>query len=340
MAIESREELMSKYAGKGLPSFRIKQINTALFDRAITSWADITTLPKDLRVLLEIQVPFASFICVALLQSNDKTTKKALLQASDGAEIETVLMKNSRGHWSICVSCQVGCAMNCSFCATGKMGLTRNLIADEIIDQYRFWNANIGKDEIITNIVFMGMGEPMANYVEVKKSLQALLKYTEIGITKIVVSTVGVLPRLNILLDDMDWPPVRLAVSLHSVDQEGRLSFMPTTTPTFLADLKTWAKAYLEKFGNRNHHLTFEYLLMKGVNDSLTDAKKLAKYVKSIGRVKVNVMAYNNTGVFDAPSADRVDEFCEILRSSDVDVTRRRSMGSDIYAACGQLAAV
>jgi len=218
------------------------------------------------------------------------------------------------------------------------MGLTRNLIADEIIDQYRFWNANIGKDEIITNIVFMGMGEPMANYVEVKKSLQALLKYTEIGITKIVVSTVGVLPRLNILLDDMDWPPVRLAVSLHSVDQEGRLSFMPTTTPTFLADLKTWAKAYLEKFGNRNHHLTFEYLLMKGVNDSLTDAKKLAKYVKSIGRVKVNVMAYNNTGVFDAPSADRVDEFCEILRSSDVDVTRRRSMGSDIYAACGQLA--
>ena len=184
----------------------------------------------------------------------------------------------------------------------------------------------------------MGMGEPLANYVEVKKALAKLLMYTDIGKTKITVSTVGILPRLKMLLDDPEWPHVRLAVSLHSVDQKKRASFMPSTTLTFLDDLADWSKAYLKKFGNRTHHLTFEYLLMKGVNDDKVDAKRLATFVRSIGRVKVNIMSYNSTGVFAAPDEELVKKFGDVLRSVGIDVTRRRSLGSDIYAACGQLA--
>lgn len=335
----SRTQALVNHFKDLIPSFRINQINTALFNPKITGWDEISTLPQDIRSWLEKNTQFATLMCTALQQSQDKTTKKALLTTVDDQNIESVLMKNTRGQWSICVSCQVGCAMNCSFCATGKLGLKRNLIADEIIDQYRFWNAQLANGERISNIVFMGMGEPLANYVEVKNALNTILKYSDIGLTKITVSTVGILPRLKMLLDDPEWPQVRLAISLHSVDQETRSTIVPTTTPTFNADLAEWAKAYLEKFGNRNHHLTFEYLLLKGVNDSKTDAKRLATYVRSIGRVKVNIMAYNQTGSFESPNEKVIKDFGDVLRGAGVDVTRRRSMGSDIYAACGQLAA-
>src|SRR3989339_1454345 len=160
-----------------IPAFRRKQFVEVVFQPTFHSWNDVSVYPKDMRETLTTNIPWMSVKESVVKTSAKLDTVKALLEVEGGSMIETVLMQNARGWWTICVSSQVGCAMNCSFCATGKMGLTRNLIADEIIDQYRFWNAAIGHDERISNIVFMGMGEPLANYVEVKKALAKLLMY-------------------------------------------------------------------------------------------------------------------------------------------------------------------
>lgn len=318
------------------PGFRIKQIQEALFKYPDGSWENATTLSKNVREFLVQEVPWVS-LELDQMQEDDET-KKALLKTQDGLKLESVLMRNTRGQWTVCLSSQIGCAMNCTFCATGKLGLKRNLTEDEIVDQVRFWMTQIDAEERISNIVVMGMGEPMANYDAIKAALNTILENTDIGPTKITVSTVGFLPRLEKLLDDEEWPNIRIAISLHSADTVVRKQLMPSSTPTFLNDLRDWAKRYLEKFGNRNHHLTFEYLLIKGVNDSISDAKRLAKYVHSIGHAKVNVIPYNDTGVFEAPHQRSIDRFCDILQKSEIDVMRRRSLGSGISAACGQLA--
>lgn len=300
-------------------------------------------------------IPWMSVTSQTIQVSGNGDTHKALLGVAGDKQIESVLMKNRAGAWTICVSSQVGCAMRCGFCATGKMGLTRSLIADEIVDQYRFWNSYLvapgfslgepglkpGATARISNIVFMGMGEPLANYEELKASLNTLLKYTDIGATHITVSTVGVLPRLEQILTDKDWPHVRLAVSLHSAIEETRKKIVPTSYDEFLPKLADWAKRYLQKFGNRRHHLTFEYVMLKGVNDTPSHAKALAVFVNRIGRIKVNLIPYNLTGVEFARSTDSaIDQFLEILHTNHLIATTRRTMGDDIDAACGQLIVV
>jgi 23S rRNA (adenine2503-C2)-methyltransferase len=318
-----------------MPAYRAKQIQSALFRLEWKSWEEVSVLSKEVRAQL-VGLPWISLVEEKRVQ--DEGSQKALLKTQDDLSIETVLLPNNRGQWTVCVSSQVGCAMGCTFCATGKLGLKRNLTSDEIVDQVRYWRGKIGEGKRISNIVFMGMGEPLANYEEVKEALNIILDNTDIGPTKITVSTVGVLPRLNQILEDKDWPPVRLAISLHSVDAKTRESLMPSSSPTFLKDLTDWAKRYEEEQGNRQHHLTFEYLLLAGENNAPEDAKALVKYLAPLNRVKVNVIVYNDTGVFKAPSAKQVDVFCDMLRSTGVDVMRRRSHGQRIDAACGQLA--
>jgi len=332
--ITRNEQFKEKFPKE--PKFRIKQIQEALFQFPTGSWENATTLSKSVREELIKSVPWMSLTCKQVQEDGD--TKKALLETQDGQEIESVLMKNTRDQWTICLSSQIGCAMNCAFCATGKMGLKRNLSEDEIVDQVRYWQSQISDEERISNLVIMGMGEPMANYDAVKSALNTILENTDIGPTRITVSTVGFLPRLELLLDDPEWPEVRIAVSLHSVDSIERKRLMPSSTPTFINDLRDWSLRYLEKFGNNRHHLTFEYLLIKGINDSVADAKKLSKFIHSIGHAKVNVIPYNDTGMFEAPTRRTVEAFCEVLQESKVDVMRRRSLGSGISAACGQLA--
>jgi 23S rRNA (adenine2503-C2)-methyltransferase len=341
------------------PAFRWKQIEDAFFSSA-KSWNDISTLSKSMREKLAI-IPWMSVDPLTVQVSLKGDTHKALLKVAGDKEIETVLMQNRRGAWTICVSSQVGCAMRCGFCATGKMGLTRSLIADEIIDQYRFWKGYEGVEGFkgvedlsepskpskplqpskpfrISNIVFMGMGEPLANYEEVKAALNTLLKFTDLGETRLMVSTVGVLPRLEQLLTDPEWPHVRLAVSLHSAIEETRKKIVPTSYDEFIPKLSDWAKRYLQKFGNRRHHLTFEYVMLKGVNDTPAHAKALAVFVNRIGRIKVNLIPYNLTGVEFARSTDSaIDQFLEILHANHLTATTRRTMGDDIAAACGQL---
>jgi len=323
------------------PAFRWRQITKAFFQPNIKTWSEVTTLPESMRTQLK-DIPWMSVKESILQASEDGETYKALLEVDGGHKIETVLMSNHRGHWTICVSAQVGCAMGCAFCATGKMGLTRSLTTDEIIDQYRYWTQFLNKrqelPQLISNIAYMGMGEPLANYENIKESLNLILDNTEIGHTRIVVSTVGILPRLEQILEDSEWPHVRMAISLHSADPMTRKEIVPTSYDDFLPKLTDWSIRYLEKFGNRRHHLTFEYVMLKGVNDTLHHAKELAKMIHKIGNVRVNLIPYNFTGgEFTVSDNEDLQEFFYYLDDSGITVTRRRSMGDDIEAACGQL---
>ncbi|MFA6522619.1 MAG: 23S rRNA (adenine(2503)-C(2))-methyltransferase RlmN [Patescibacteria group bacterium] len=343
MQYQSRKERLAEFF-PDVPKFRQSQLDEALFKSEFSSWNDVTNFPVAMREKLTADVPWTSLEPVAVQNGEEKDVYKASLSTFDGQHIETVLMKNARDAWTVCVSSQVGCAMRCAFCATGKMGLTRSLHSDEIVDQYRFWVMFLSeKPELnlrISNIVFMGMGEPMANYENVRDALNILLANTSIGPTHMIVSSVGVIPRLEQMLSDEKWPHIRMAISLHSADSANRMKLMPTSYPKFHADLADWARRYLAEFGNRRHHLTFEYVMLAGVNDTDDDAKKLASYVTKIGDVRVNLIPFNTTEAeFTSSSRKTMEHFQSILDSRGVTVTIRKSLGTDFDAACGQLAA-
>lgn len=345
MIPSSRKEKLSALF-PGAPAFRLKQMEEALFLPAISGYADISNIPLSMREVMARELDWFSIKEVQVFESKKKDTFKAVVETVDGKRIETVLMKNARNQWTVCVSSQVGCAMACTFCATGTMGFTRNLLADEIVDQVRFWFSFLKKKTIlseveesrISNVVFMGMGEPLANYDHVKETLRLLLAYTDIGMTRITVSTVGLLPMLEKVLEDPFWPPVRLAVSLHSADSETRKSIMPSSYDGFLDKLVQWTERYFEKFESRRRHLTFEYVMLGGVNDSEMHAKALIRFAERVGKVRINLIPYNFTGSAykDSLPGDFI-RFQKQLEDAGVVVTRRRTMGDDIAAACGQL---
>lgn len=342
MDILSREQAIREIL-KNEPAFRERQAFLSLFQVGVTSWRDVSSLPKSIREELAEQVPWSTLAFEAVLEGKRGDTWKVLLRTHDGVRIETVLMENKRGAWTVCVSTQVGCAMNCSFCATGKMGFTRNLSADEIVDQVRFWKEFLrGKPGLhpdITNIVYMGMGEPLANYENVKASLKIFTGVMGIGMTRITVSTVGLVPMLEKLLKDPEWPPVRLAVSLHSANPETRKGIMPTSYDDFLAKLASWAEKYFSTFDTNRRHLTFEYVLLAGVNDTEKHANALVRFARRVGKVKVNLIPYNyTTGDFRKSSEAASAAFQAVLARAGITVTRRKTMGDDIAAACGQLA--
>ncbi|HBP00369.1 MAG: YloN [Candidatus Uhrbacteria bacterium GW2011_GWF2_41_16] len=325
------------------PSYRWKQIETAFFDGHANGWQDVQTLPKSVREGVEQEILWMTVETEQVYDSKQSQTFKAILKTRDGLFFETVLMENRTGQWTICVSSQIGCAMRCSFCATGTMGLKRSLLSDEIVDQYRFWMSFLkARPEIsqrISNVVFMGMGEPMANYENVKQAIRMWLTYTDIGSTHITVSTVGILTQLDRLLTDPDWPSVRIAISLHSANQEKRREIIPTTVDDFLVKLADWSHRYAETLGNRKHHVTYEYLLLNKVNDGLDEAKELAQFIRSTSSGKINVIPYNPVPdkPFERSQRECIDQFKNILVLAGLDVTERRSMGNDIAAACGQL---
>jgi len=326
-----------------LPRYRWRQIERALLDPTIRGWGEVTVLPKPMRQTLALTVPWLSHQVVQTFTSRRNDTHKAVLQAHDGQRFETVLMANARGHWTLCVSSQIGCAMRCSFCATGTMGLKRSLHADEIVDQYRWWQGFLhdrhGPTQRISNMVFMGMGEPLANYENVKAAIHTLIAAAGLGPTRITVSTVGILTVLDRILTDPDWPPVRIAISLHSANAKLRPQIVPSSVPNFLPRLADWSRRYHATLGNRRHYLTFEYILLNQVNDTPSQAEELAAYLRTTGAKKINVIPYNPVlGKPFAPSqAARIANFKAILRAHDVDVTQRKTMGDDIAAACGQL---
>ncbi|MBP7695614.1 MAG: 23S rRNA (adenine(2503)-C(2))-methyltransferase RlmN [Candidatus Moranbacteria bacterium] len=339
---ETRREALQRHF-QDVPAWRLTQIEQALFLPSVRSFADMTALPAAWREALDPQGIFVAYRETRVFGSQKQDTFKALLGLADGKRIETVLMRNARGSFTVCVSTQVGCAMACTFCATGKMGFARNLSNDEIVDQVRFWRYFLADHpelpDRISNVVYMGMGEPLANYDFVKQSLQTLLTHTDIGPTHITVSTVGLIPMLEQLLKDPEWPPVRLAVSLHSADPKTRQEIMPTSYPDFLEKLAAWAQRYFEAFDTKRRHLTFEYIMLSGVNDTPRHANMLIAFARRIGKARINLIPYNYTSdIFQQSVTDEIDRFQRELERAGVDVTRRRTMGEDIAAACGQLA--
>lgn len=332
------DEVLSQFK-----SFKRRLFFQSFFDLNNKNFDDYTNFSKSERDLLKTHVKFNVFKDTKVFVSKKGDTFKALLTTYDDLKIETVLMENSRGAYTICVSSQVGCAMGCTFCATGTMGLKRNLTYLEIIGQLKFWQQylidNSNKKQIL-NVVFMGMGEPLANYINVREALNIWIDLKLLGPTRITVSTVGVVPALNRILEDDKWPNVRIAISLHSANFEKRKEIVPTTIPQFHQKLIDWSYKYFKKFSSNRLRVTFEYTLIAGVNDSKAHAKELAEYVSQFGRAKINVIPLNlvKDKDFEPSDVKRIEDFKKVILSYSIDVTQRKTMGEDINAACGQLA--
>ncbi|HBR71748.1 MAG TPA: 23S rRNA (adenine(2503)-C(2))-methyltransferase RlmN, partial [Candidatus Moranbacteria bacterium] len=283
---------------------------------------------------------------VNILVSKNGDSIKALLKTSDDNFIETVLLsssdlENEKRSWSACVSSQIGCAMGCRFCATGKMGFKRNLTAEEITDQILFWKQYLKKlkNNSISNIVYMGMGEPFLNWENVSESLKILTSKDLFGFgsRSLSVSTSGIAEGILKLAEE--FPQVNLAISLHFPDDEKRSEFMPVNKKDNLEKIKEALQKYFQKTKRK---VFVEYILLDGINDSEKDAEKLAKYLHSIGNahlLHINLIRYNMTSADFLPSSrNKAYIFKEFLSKRKINSTIRKSLGEEIQGACGQLA--
>ncbi len=331
--------------------FRQDQVYRAWFDVNVDSYEKITTLPKDLREKLKDK-PWLSVRVHAMHESKRDNTKKALLKLSDDKLVEAVLMgrKNltqagGRDRYTICISSQVGCGMKCAFCATGKAGFTRNLTVEEITDQFRFWQKFLAERSLgeIDNMVIMGQGEPLLNYENIKTALNLILKYTSIGQRQITLSTCGIPVMMDKLAADKDFPPVRFALSLHSAIEQTRAAIMPSHQPGFLDYLVGWSKKYHQMHPSRAHFIGLEYIMLGGVNDGPKDLKALMTLASKLGKVKINLIPYNNISTVALPTdfnespKENIEHWHTSLINAGFVSTVRYSQGQDIAAACGQL---
>jgi 23S rRNA (adenine2503-C2)-methyltransferase len=318
------------------PSYRVDQLRDWLYRTPVLHAMDMTNLPSEVRESIEDSLwPFQ----VEMEQSADGgTTRKWLFRAPDGAAIESVLMGYPK-RATLCISSQAGCALACTFCATGQFGFERHLEPGEIVAQVAYAQAflrQVGMPVVpdhLTNIVFMGMGEPLANYNRVREAIRRMIEVMEISARSITVSTVGMVPGIRRLADE-PWP-VYLAVSLHAADDELRTSLVPINKRYPIAELEEAAWEYFEKKGRR---LSIEWTMMDGVNDTLDQADKLASIANRL-RAHVNLIALNPTPLSDARASTRphIEEFADALKRRNVNVTIRDTRGRDIDAACGQL---
>jgi 23S rRNA (adenine2503-C2)-methyltransferase len=323
----------------GLKPYRVKQLYRAACKELAASPEAVTTLPKELRERLAAEgFAFDAVVPVTLLRSSDAQTTKGLFRLADGAEIEAVLMEHYGGRSTVCVSSQAGCAFKCAFCSTGQAGFTRHLRATEIFDQARFFARDLAtRGKKITNVVFMGMGEPLHNYDAVMQAV-ALLNDPQgfgLGHRHITISTVGVVPRIDRFSDE--GIQVNLAISLHAPSDEQRARIMPVNRKWPLADLLAACARYVEK---TNRKVFFEYVMLDGVNDDPATARALAALMRG-HLYHVNLIPYNSTpdAEFQGSPTERIWEFAAILDRAGVPTTVRASMGRDIAAACGQLRA-
>lgn len=320
-----------------LPTFRQKQISSAVFEQGITSYQDITTLPATAKQTLATHLPILSITPVIHVVSQKKDTEKALFEIAGGLKIEAVLMKFRDGRNSICVSSQAGCQMGCKFCATGTMKFGRNLTAEEIFDQVLYFHCQLTqKGEHISNIVFMGMGEPFMNYDHVMSAVRRINSPEELGIAarRITLSTSGLVDGIEKLSSDP--LQVNLAVSLHAPNQAAREKIMPVARLWPLEKLLTAIHQYTEKTHRR---VSFEYVMLKNINDSSAMAEELAQ-ISNNKLIHINIIPYNQTSIENISGSDRqtILNFQKILQNAGISATVRVTMGEDIAAACGQLA--
>jgi 23S rRNA (adenine2503-C2)-methyltransferase len=321
------------------PLYRARQIADWLYQKRIQSFDEMTDLPREFRNRLAEHFEFSKIEIVRVLGSGD-TTRKFLFRLADGSLIESVLIPASPALYgsrsdrrTICVSTQVGCAYGCKFCASGLDGFSRNLNPNEIIDQIIAVERESG--EKIDNIVFMGMGEPLANFENLMRAIKIINASWGLGIgaRRITVSTSGLAPQIKKLADEP--LQIRLAISLHGATDEVRSQIMPINRRYNLETLLAACEYYAKR---KKQRLTFEYILIADVNDADEQARILARHAKRLS-AKVNLIPYNTVhGLpWSRPSQDGQEKFLSILRERGVDATLRREKGHDIDAACGQL---
>ena len=332
-------ELQEELHKFGKPSYRAGQIAEWLYKKRVKSFDEMTNLSRELRAQLANQFAFGKMDIVRVLGSHD-TTRKFLFRLSDGNLIESVLIPASPALYggssdrrTICVSTQVGCAYGCKFCASGLEGFSRNLGPNEIIDQIIAIEGESG--EKIDNIVFMGMGEPLANFKNVMRAIRIINASWGLGIgaRHITVSTSGLAPQIKKLADEP--LQIRLAISLHAATDEVRNQIMPINRKYNIETLLSACDYYA---GHKKQRLTFEYILIGGVNDADVQAHLLARHARRLS-AKVNLIPYNTVEDLDwsRPSRNRQEKFLSILRGHKIPATLRREKGHDIDAACGQL---
>jgi 23S rRNA (adenine2503-C2)-methyltransferase len=317
---------------EGFEPFRARQIRHWLFKKLVTSFEEMTNLPKSLHGLLHEKAVITRLAHLRTQESKDGT-KKYLFGLEDGHRIESVLIPE-RNHYTLCISSQVGCAMDCRFCFTAKQGLRRNLTPSEIIDQVIYVKRSIPNPDQLKNIVFMGMGEPLANYDAVKKAATNLLNDDGLNFSKrrITLSTCGLVPYIKRLGHEMD---IKLAVSLNASNDETRDLLMPINKKYPLKNLMEACRTFPLPKGER---ITFEYILIKEINDRDRDALNLVKLLTGI-RAKINLIPLNpHKGTqMSPPSKEIVRRFQDILLEKHFTAIIRESRGNDILAACGQL---
>jgi 23S rRNA (adenine2503-C2)-methyltransferase len=326
-------ELEQALEALGKPKFHARQIFQWIYRRGVTDFEAMTDLGRDLRAQLAREFRAATPEVVAREQSVDGTTK-VLLRLADGKHIEAVCIPDSPGD-TFCLSTQVGCAMKCAFCLTGKMGIERNLTAGEIAGQVRVLARELGLLDRRFNIVLMGMGEPLHNYDATMKALRILADEHGFSVSprRVTLSTVGVLPALERLATEPFMP--NLAISLHSTTEEQRDLLVPINRKYGIQELLDACRRFPIK---RRQRITFEYVMLKDVNDLPEDARRLARLLHGI-QSKANLLPLNEAaGIpFERPSDEAVNRFAKILADRGVTVSVRKSRGRDIRAACGQL---
>ena len=328
-----RATLEDALDARGEQRFRGRQIFHWIYRRGATSFEAMTDLSRDLRATLTTSFGFTTPELVQRERSKDGT-EKFLLRLGDDRHIESVFIPDTPG-MTLCISTQVGCAMACAFCLTGKMGLVRNLTAGEIAGQVRVLVRALQLADTRFNIVLMGMGEPLHNYDETMRALRMLADEHGLAVSprRITLSTVGLLPALERLAHEPLMP--NLAISLHAPTDAQRGTLVPINRKYGVADIIEACRRFPLKRRNR---ITFEYVLLAGVNDRPEDARRLATLLAGV-KSKVNLIPLNAAAgiAFDRPSDEAIDRFAQILADRHLTVSVRKSRGRDIRAACGQL---
>ena len=334
----TRIEMQSFFVSLGVREFHARQVLQWIYQRGITDFSQMTDLSKALRDQLQQLAQITVPETVTVQQSSD-STRKWLLRFEDGNCIETVFIpEQDRG--TLCVSVQVGCSLNCTFCATAKQGFSRNLTTAEIIGQLLTVKTDLQAlgygDRPITNVVLMGMGEPLLNYDAVVAALHLMLDDLSFGMSRrrVTLSTAGIVPAMERLALDC---PVSLAVSLHATNNDLRDELVPLNRKYPIEQLLQACHQYVA--GENKRHITFEYVMLKGINDSKGEAQILARLLSGLP-AKINLIPFNKSPGIEYECSDQstIDTFREVLLSSGLMTVTRRTRGKDIEAACGQLA--
>jgi 23S rRNA (adenine2503-C2)-methyltransferase len=325
------------------PAYRAKQVWQGLYQHLYNSPGEFTNLPKSLREKLAERLSFSPIKVKLFQDSSDKQTCKTLFELHDGHLIEAVLMRydpntnSGKGRRTLCISTQAGCAMGCVFCATGQMGFSRHLTSGEIVAQVMFYARALQEEGLaVTNIVFMGMGEPFHNYENTMSAIDMLNDPDgyNFGARRFTISTVGLVPQIKKFADEQRQ--VNLAISLHAAEDNDRLAIMPINKRYKIDEVIQACKYYVEKTHRR---VTFEWALINGVNDTPEVARKLASRLKGL-LCHVNAIPLNPTEGYHGEATDRqrAMAFKEILEQAGIECTIRMRRGIDIQAGCGQLA--